>query len=161
MQGNTPHPSHQSESSQSLLSGSSHAPPGSSHAGDLGAEEVAKKVTPTLAIGDMTKTLAASLGKGPQPILQAKAGKSVAKRPAANIAGKAGPQAKKPCKDLPFPGKPKTTKPSFEVRGYTIVTDIPSGCWRVKRDGKHVTCASFNCDPIKGWNKVTMTILKK
>ena len=87
--------------------------------------------------------------------------KQAAKRPAANIAGNDSPQVKKHCKALPFPGKPKKTQPSIEFRGYTIVTDIPSGCWRVKQDGKHVTCASFACDPIKGWNKVTMTIFKK
>jgi hypothetical protein len=174
---NTPHPSHQSESSQSLLSGSAHAPPGSSHAGDLGAGHAqgANNVTPTLAIGEMTQALADSLGgsKEKQPAANiagkkkkpaaniAGKDKQAAKRPAANIAGNDSPQVKKHCKALPFPGKPKKTQPSIEFRGYTIVTDIPSGCWRVKQDGKHVTCASFACDPIKGWNKVTMTIFKK
>ena len=36
----------------------------------------------------------------------------------------------------------------------SIVVDMPSACWRVKRDGKPTKCASFATNKTKGWEKV-------
>lgn len=55
---------------------------------------------------------------------------------------------------LAFPGMPKAARPPIEHKSFTIVTDIPSQCWRVKRGGSLVKCASFAKDPKAAWAKV-------
>ncbi len=119
----------------------------------LGPKKPEKKVVVQVA-SEGGKSGGTSLMKRPAGAAKLKygGGKCLMKRPA-GAAIATSKVAKLPC-----PGKPTKTRPPFEHKSLTIVTDIASQCWRVKRGSKLLRCASFATDHESGWQKVLTTI---
>ena len=78
------------------------------------------------------------------------------KAPAAKKTVKKRPSGQAVTK-LVYPGRPVGKTEQLHFKGYKILTDVPSMCWRVKKfgDDRTLVCASFKVDAKKGWEKVS------